>query len=423
MTPTNDGSPARRRFLGMRRRSWLLLAIVVVVAAGIYVVRHRGETHQGQGGRIRGLDANRIQPVSVAAVRVADVPIWLTALGTVTPKNLVTVKSRVDGQLMRVNFDEGQMVKAGQLLAEVDPRPFQAQLQQAEGQLQRDRALLENARLDLQRYQELLARDSISKQQVDTQVALVKQYEGTVATDQGQVDNARLQLSYCRIVSPIAGRVGLRQVDPGNQIHASDANGVVVVAQLQPMTAVFSIPEVRLPLIARQSANYRKVVVEAWDQGQKNLIAKGNLLTTDNLIDTATGTIRLRAEFANQDSALFPNQFVNVRLLAGMEKDQLVIPAAALLRGEQGAFVFVVDAQNTVHPVTVTPGQSGGDIVAVHGSLKAGDRVVMDGADKLRDGAKVEVIEPGARNADNAAQPRNNGKGRHHGAANALPGN
>lgn len=419
MTPTNDNSPARRRFLGMRRRSWLFLALVILVAAGVYALRHRSDSNGGPGAfRGRGMDANRVQPVSVANVRVADVPIWLAALGTVTPKNLVTVRSRVDGQLMRVNFEEGQMVKAGQLLAEIDPRPFQAQLQQAEGQLQRDRALLENARLDLQRYQELLARDSISKQQVDTQTALVRQYEGVVGTDQGQVDNARLQLSFCRIASPVAGRLGLRQVDPGNQIHASDTNGLASVAQLQPMTVLFSIPETRLPLIARQSANYRNVRVEAWDQGQKTLVAKGHLLTTDNLIDTATGTIKLRAEFANDDNALFPNQFVNVRLLAGVEKEQLVVPAAALMRGERGTFVFVVDAQNAVHAVVVTPGQSGGDIVAVVGNLKAGDRVVMDGADKLRDGAKVEVIEPDARKTPSADKPRNGRKGRHQGGAN-----
>jgi multidrug efflux system membrane fusion protein len=254
--------------------------------------------------------------------------------------------------------------------------------------------LLENARLDLQRYQELLVRDSISKQQVDTQAALVKQYEGVVATDKGQVENARLQLSYCRITSPVAGRVGLRQVDPGNQVHASDTNGLVVVAQQQPMSVVFSIPEARLPAISKQAGNYRQIRVEAWDQAQKNLIAAGYLLTTDNIIDTTTGTIKLKAEFSNKDGALFPNQFVNVRLLAGTLKEQLVIPGAALLRGEQGAFVYRADEQSIVHSIAVTPGQSSNDIVAIAGEIKAGDTVVTDGADKLRDGAKVEVIQP-----------------------------
>lgn len=397
-----------------RRHAVIALVVVALLATGIFVMRHRdggGEAKNARGDqRMRGPNVDRPQPVSAEKVSIADVPIWIMALGTATPKSLVTVRSRVDGELMRVHFEEGQMVKQGQLLAEIDPRSFQAQLQQAEGQLLRDRALLENARLDLQRYQELLARDSISKQQVDTQAALVRQYEGVVATDQGQVDNARLQLNYCRITAPIAGRVGLRQVDPGNQIHASDTSGLVVIAQLEPMTVVFSIPEARLPLITRQSADYRKVLVEGWDQGQKNLIARGRLLTIDNVIDTATGTIKLKAEFANKDDVLFPNQFVNVRLLAGTEKNQLVVPAAAVMRGDRGAFVYAVDEPKAVvRAIAVTPGQSSNDIVAISGNLQVGTRVVTDGVDKLRDGAKVEVIDASARQTPQASKLRRHG--------------
>mgnify|MGYP002364736311 FL=1 len=350
---------------------------------------------------------------------VKDVPIWLSAIGSAVPRNLVTVRARVDGLLLRVHFTEGQTVKAGQLLAEIDPAPFQAQLAQADGQLARDTAQLNNARLDLARYRDLWAKDSIAKQQLDTQEALVRQYEGAVQNDRGVVDNAKLQLGYTRVTAPASGRIGLRQVDPGNQIHAADANGLASIAQMQPMTVVFAVPEIQLPRISRRLADGDVLTVEAWDREQKNLLAKGRLLTTDNQIDAATGTIKLKAEFANADHQLFPNQFVNARLLLGMRKDATVVPAAAVLRGSQGSFVYTVDGESTVKSVPVTPGVADGDIVAVAGALKPGDKVVLDGGDKLRDGAKVEVVSAEQRRQGQApaeGKPGGRGKWRKDGA-------
>jgi multidrug efflux system membrane fusion protein len=287
------------------------------------------------------------------------------------------------------------MVKQGALLAEVDPRPFQAQLDQANGQLARDSALLDNARADLARYRDLWAKDSVARQQLDTQDALVRQYQGTVENDRAQVASAKLQLDYARVTAPVSGRVGLRQVDPGNQVHASDANGIVVIAQIQPMTVVFAVPESVLPALNSRSGEGGRIVVEAWDREQKNRLAAGTLLSTDNLIDTATGTIKLKAEFANADAALFANQFVNARLLLGVRRDALVVPGAAVLQGSRGTFVYAVDQDGKVAAVNITPGPVDGGLTAIDGPLQPGSRVVTDGTDKLRDGAKVEIIEPG----------------------------
>jgi multidrug efflux system membrane fusion protein len=392
---------------------------VLLIAGGAYYY-FAGQPQADAAGKGKG--AGRLQPVSVAEVKVADVPIWITALGTAVPRNLVTVHTRVDGELMKLHFREGQMVKQGEVLAEIDPRPFEVQLMQANGQLARDIALLQNAQVDLERYKELWAKDSIAKQQLDTQAALVRQYEGTVENDRGTVESAKLQLTYARVIAPAGGRIGLRQVDPGNQVHASDANGLGVIAQLQPMTVVFSMPETYLPAINRRVAASEPIVVEAWDREQKNRLAAGRLLTTDNLVDTATGTIKMKAEFANADNILFPNQFANVRLLLGVREKATVVPAAAILRGSKGPFVYTVDGEGTVTAVPIMPGPEDAGLVAVDGPLKSGDRVVADGADKLRDGAKVEVITPEARAkpADGAKKPGTGGKRRPEGAPPAA---
>jgi multidrug efflux system membrane fusion protein len=358
----------------------------------------------------RGGAGNRPQPVSVAEVKRADVPIWVSAVGTAVPRNLITVHTRVDGELMKLPFSEGQMVKKGQLLAEIDPRSYQAQLDQANGQLARDAALLENAKMDLARYRDLWAKDSIAKQQLDTQDALVRQYQGTVENDRAQVASAKLQVEFTRVTAPVSGRIGLRQVDPGNQVHAADANGIIIIAQVQPMTVVFAVPESVLPALNQRSRERAPISVEAWDREQKNRLAAGRLLTTDNQIDPTTDTIKMKAEFANQDGVLFPNQFVNTRLLLGVRKDALVVPSAAIMQGARGAYVYVVDKDGKVATVTVTPGTVDGNLTSVEGELQPGSRVVTDGTDKLREGGKVEVIDPNLR-AKGGSSRRGSGQG------------
>lgn len=405
-----------------RRRNWIgALAIAAIVIAGgaIWWLTQPGET-PAENPRSGRAGANRTQPVSVAEVRQTAMPQWLQAIGTVVARNQVTVRSRVDGELLRIAFKEGQMVKAGELLAEIDSRPFQVQVAQASGQLARDQALLQNAELDLKRYRELWAKDSIARQQVDTQEALVRQYQGTVEVNKGQLENARLQLAYARITAPISGRVGLRQVDPGNLVRAGDANGIVTIAQLQPISIVFAVPESHIVTINQRLGAGEALRVEAWDREQKNLLATGQLLTTDNQIDTATGTIKLKAELPNQDSRLFPNQFVNARLLLGTQENATVVPVAAVQRGAQGAFVYVVDAESTVRMVQVRPGTSDGKITAVEGELKPGDRVVTDGTDRLRPGAKVEVIAADARAAAMAPPGGRGERGGNRGGAAGL---
>ncbi len=347
------------------------------------------------GGRRGGGDpaARGPLPVAIAVVQAQDFPLYQNALGNVTARNTVTVRPRVEGQLARVLFKEGQLVKAGELLAEIDPRPFEVQVTQANGQLARDQAQLTNARIDLERYRTLLAQDSIAKQQVDTQEALVRQYQGTIEADRGAVDNAKLQLSYTKITAPIGGRLGLRQVDVGNIVRASDANGLVVITQVQPISVVFSIPEDRLTAVRRRLQADAVLPVDAYDRDGKVKLASGKLLTVDNQIDPATGTIKLKAEFANDDGSLFPNQFVNVRMHVDTLTGALVVPTPAVQRGSPGTFVYRVGDDNTASVQPVKLGPVEGETTVISEGLKAGDRVVVDGTDKLRDGAKIEPID------------------------------
>lgn len=415
LPPPREGGKRRRWVI------WVVLVILVLIGYAVYHATHRnaggpgGAGRGGSGGRGAAM-ANKPMPVMVASAAKGDINVVLSALGNVTPVNNVTVKTRVDGQLVRLAFTEGQTVKAGDLLAEVDPRTYQAQLEQAEGQLARDQALLQNARLDLQRYQTLLSQDSIAKQQVDTQASLVRQYEGTVKLDQGNVDNARVQLSYTRITAPVSGRVGLRQVDPGNIVHASDTNGIVVITQIDPITVIYSIPEDSLPKVMPRLQSGDKLPVDAWDRAQTTVLAHGVLMTVDNTIDNTTGTVKLRAQFPNQNAALFPNQFVNVRMRVDTLHDQVIVPGAAIQRGTQGTFVYVVGADNNVTLRVVKLGVTEGERVSITNGLQPGERVVIDGADKLRDGAPVEVIQPGAApaSAPAANQGHQGGQGQRH---------
>ena len=348
----------------------------------------------GGGGRFGGFDPARIHPVLASPALSADLNVVQNGLGTVAALRVATVKARVDGLLQNVLFKEGQIVKAGDVLAEIDPKPLQVQLSQVEGQLARDQAQLNNAKLDLERYRTLLAQDSVPKQQLDSQESLVRQFEGTVKVDQAQVDNARLQLSYTRVTAPIPGRLGLRQVDAGNIVRSADPLGLVVITQIDPITVVFTIAQDNLQRVLQRLKAGEKLEVDAWDREQKNKLASGFLITVDNQIDAATGTIKLKAQFPNPDGLLFPNQFVNVRMVVETKKDATVIPMAAIQRGAQGTIVYVVKDDKTVSLRPVKMGAVENDNVAIESGLKPGEMVVTDGIDRLREGAKVEVTAP-----------------------------
>ena len=334
-------------------------------------------------------------PVVVANVGRVSVPVTLSGLGNVAAFYTVTVKSRVDGQLMKIDFHEGDAVKEGQVLAEIDPRPFQVQLELAQATLAHDQALLNNARLDVARYTQLLATEAIPKQQLDTQVALVAQDEATVQQDAANIDNARLQLTYAQVTAPISGVVGLRLVDPGNIVHASDATGMVVITQLQPIAVLFTIPEDSLPPVTQKLRAGAHLTVEAYNRDNSKKLATGTLVTVDNQIDNTTGTSKLKAVFDNKDYALFPQQFVNIHLLVDSLANQLVVPNVAVQNGQQGTFVYVVDQESKVHLRTVQVGLTTSTSADVLSGISEGERVVVDGTDRLVEGATVRVRQGG----------------------------
>jgi multidrug efflux system membrane fusion protein len=377
----------------VKKKILLGFLVVVLAAAGAYafIQRNAFEQKAAVPGPGKGFGKGGPTPVVAAAARSGEIDVIINGLGTVTPLRTVTVRSRVDGELMRVLFQEGQLVKEGELLAEIDPRSFQVQLEQAQGQLARDMALLENARLDLERYRALFKQDSIAKQQVDTQQSLVRQYEGAVRIDRSQIDNAKLQLSYSKVTAPVGGRVGLRLVDAGNIVRAGDTNGLVVITQLQPAAVVFTVPQDGVPAVMRRLQSGERISVDAWDREQKVKLAEGVLASADNQVDPATGTVKLKAQFDNADGALFPNQFVNVRMKLDTLRDVVVIPAAAVQRGAQGLFVYIVRPDNTVGARPVKLGPAEGLRVSIVEGVVAGDAIVVDGMDRLRPGAQVEV--------------------------------
>jgi multidrug efflux system membrane fusion protein len=385
--PIEQPAPVKSRVSSSRiRRVVILTFFAVVLIVGFFVFQRRGTEKQRPGGRSAA--GPGALAITTATVRTGDIGVYVNALGSAVPLNTVTVKSRVDGQLMSVNYREGQMVHQGDVLAEIDPRPFQAQLTQAQGQYDRDQALLENANIDLARYQVAYSKNAIPKQQLDTQLATVHQFEGIVKNDQGQIDNVKVQLVYCQITSPISGRVGLRLVDPGNIVHATDTTGMLVITQLQPINVVFAVAEDYLPQIQRQLRRGSRLSVEAFDRSQQKKIASGSLTAFDNEIDTSTGTIKLKAAFPNVDNALFPNQFVNAQLLVDTQRGVTLVPPAAIQRSSQGAYVFVVKPDQTVAMQTITVGVTDGNVTEVSG-LKSGDVIAVDGFDKLQNGVKV----------------------------------
>lgn len=390
----NDDTPEQSLKSSPRGRIWLIAAVLCIVAffAYLFLIKGRSQANAQKAA------APPPPPVSVVAqpAKKGDISVFLGGIGTVTPLTTVTVRSRVDGQLMEVLFREGQTVTRGQLLARIDPRPFEVLLTQAEGQMGRDQAQLKNAQLDLQRYRDLWAQNSIPRQQMDTQEALVRQFEAAVKSDQGQIDSARLQLTYSRITAPIGGRVGFRLVDPGNIVRAGDANGLVVITQLQPISVVFTLPEDSLPPVLARLKSGAQLAVEAYDREQKQKLATGKLLTIDNQIDPATGTVKLKAVFPNSGNELFPNQFVNARLLVEVKRESVVIPSAAIQSGPKGTFVYLVKPDSTVELRPVEAGESHAGETAITKGLAAGEAVVVDGAERLREGSRVELRGPGA---------------------------
>jgi multidrug efflux system membrane fusion protein len=366
----------------------LLLLLLIAAAVGLIVTHPWRGTAPPKGGR-SGADV--VQSVRDAVAAKGDMPVVLQGIGTVTPLATVTVKTQINGQLTEVAFKEGQLVKKGDFLAQIDPRPFQVALEQAQGQLAHDEALLQQSLSDLARFQILLKQDSISRQQAENQRFLVMQNQGSIKTDQALIDNAKLNLTYCHIVSPVDGRVGLRQVDAGNYVQTTDPSGIVVITQLQPISVIFPLPQDTLEQVMARLRSGAKLQVSAYDHGNVKQIAAGTLDTVDNQIDTTTGTVKLRAIFPNTDDALFPNEFVNAHLLVNTLRDVVVAPTAAVQTGVPGTFVWLVKPDNTVIVRPVKVGPSDGEHSAILSGLEPGDRVVTDGTDRLREGAKVMV--------------------------------
>ena len=374
-----------------RRVAWIGLGVLLALI-GLAIYRHRASegsaASRGFGGPM---------PVTVAKAATADVPVVIDALGTVTPLATVNVRPQVSGPLVRIAFKEGQMVRAGALLAEIDPRPYQAQLDQALGQLATAEAALGTARIDLARYQRLLAQDSVAQQTYADQLGTVQQDEAIVETDKAAVETARLNLSYCRIRTPVAGLVGLRQVDIGNLLQANQTTPIVTVTQMQPMSVLFSVPQSDLEQILRPMHAGKRLEVEAYSRDMRHLIATGSLASIDNQIDTSTGTLQMRALFTNTASQLFPNEFVNVKLVVRTLKNQVVVPGAAVQNGPSSHFVYVLEPGDTVRLRNILTGPTDGALIAVTSGLSAGETVVIDGADELRDGARVRI--PGQKSA------------------------
>jgi membrane fusion protein, multidrug efflux system len=396
--PPTPAAPGPRR-----RRGWVFRLIVVVGLIAIAMLAWR---LFGPGSRAPKAPAEVAQPVGVAKVGTADMRVIMTGLGTVTPMATITVQTQISGQLMSVGYQEGQIVHQGDLLAQIDPRPYEVSLQQAEGALAHDTGLLAQARSDLARYMVLAKRNSIAEQTVTDQQFLVQQYEGTVLEDQATVASSKLNLVYCRITSPVTGRVGLRLVDPGNYVQTAGATGLVVVTQLQPISVIFVLPEDDIPAIAQEMNAGQPLAVGAYDRTNASKVADGTLLTIDNTVDTTTGTVKLRASFSNTNNALFPNEFVNARLLLKTLPQVVQAPTAAIQNGAPGTFVYLVKPDGTVGVQVVHTGVTDGDEVQIVSGLKQGDTVVVDGADRLKDGARVKVTaDPGNSEATQTSAP------------------
>ena len=403
---------------GSKGHRWLwIVALAVVIAVAFWYFRgSRSSTEAqgpgGAGGASTGKGPGRqgagaggfVVPVVVASAQRGDLPVYFNGLGTVTAFNTVTVRSRVDGQITKINFQEGQFVHQGQDLVDIDSRPFQVQLEQAEGQLAKDQAQLRDVQVNYERFQLLYKEGVIPKQQVDTQGAQVGQFEGSIKGDQGAIDSAKLQIVYSHVTAPISGRVGLRLVDVGNIVHATDSTGLLVITQLQPIAVIFSLPQDQLPQVASRLQRGEQLLVDAYDRDDTTKIESGKLLTIDNQIDTTTGTYKLKCVFNNDRNTLFPNQFVNVHLLADVKKNLVIVPATAIQRGPQGTYVYVVQNDNTAKIQSVTIAQSSADKVGLSTGVNPGDSVVVDGQDKLQDGSKISPNTSTAPNANGAQQ-------------------
>jgi len=386
---------------GQRRHVWVWLIVLVLVAGVALLIYFQHQAAEQESNEKANANAQKAVPVVTATSKTGSIGVYVEALGTVTPVYTVTVTSRVQGQIMEVHYREGQMVRKGDPLIDIDPRPYQAALTQAEGQLAHDQAMLSEARIDLQRYQTAYAQNAVAQQQVYDQEQTVKQLEGTVQNDQGAVDNAKVNLIYCHITSPIDGRVGLRLIDPGNIVQANSTTSLVVITQLQPITVIFSVAEDFLGEIEQQLRQGQKLKVEALDRTDSKTLATGSLLTIDNQVDTTTGTVKLRASFDNKDNALFPNQFVNAKLLVETQHNVVLVPTPAIQRNSQQAFVYVIKSDSTAAVQNITTGTTDGNITSVQG-IPAGTVVAINGFDKLQDGVKVELRKGSRNNGGNS---------------------